>query len=613
MASDPGLLVPDPSLVGQIASATPEDQQIVAALEGYRAEAEQARKGGPNSRDEKWAENLDLYWGRYNFADKAAWQSKEVMPEVSSFVDRFAAALKEALVATGSEGFYSVNDPTDKERDLAKAVKRVTDVWLSICGRNQNGQILSFPAVFEEQMKLGAIMACSAVVTWKNDVKDGRVALEAVDPRKVWIDHTYRNLYRLRRVELDRHQLYAMAKQKDKKGKPLFNLPEIVRLLGHLTAEATSEAEALTGSGAHVSSSRAPVILDEYMATVLGPDGTPITERGLFVMANGQFLIRGPEKNPFWHGQDWLVYAPLVTTPLSVYGRSYMEDFGSIAKTFNELTNLILDAVFTSAIKAFAVAPGMLVNPQQAAEGIWPSKMFLLEDGVRPQDFFAQLDMGGLPAEAVSVWQALKREMQEAAGVNEIGMGQFAPNSRTSATEVVETQQSSSALVRSVAQTVETRFLDVALDLMWKTGIQHAKAGDRALKDAAGSDLWPALIGQRRELAARPITFQARGISTLIRKSRMLQALLRVLQIIGSNELLLREFLKVADMQRLVELLFELSDIDLRKLQVSEREALIRQVTEPLGAAQERAGSVKGPASDATKQEAGSIAASMGV
>lgn len=569
--------------------------EIVTALTGYYNEADNNRKGGPNPRDEKWRQNTDLYWGRRDFSRKATWQSRAVMAEVPAYVDRFAAALKESLIASPG-GFYTVADPADKENDLAQSVKRITDVWLSRTGRNQVGSILAFPAVFEEQMKLGALMSTAAAVIWKGDTAHGRVAIEAIDPRFVWLDHTFRNLYRIRRIELDRHDLAAMAKEKDGRGRPIYNLPEVEKLVGSLNSQDQAYRQEVAGHGMQVSTGRSPVTLDEYIATVVDSQGEVIADRALMVVANNRYLIRGPEKNPFWHGQDWMVYAPLVTAPLSVYGRSYMEDFGAAADTFNELTNMILDAVYTSSLKAFAVVPGMLLNPNQLAGGITPNKLFHLEEGYKAEDFMKAIDLGNLTADSVKVWEAMKNELSEAANMNEIGIGQFAPKGRTSATEVNQTQQSSSALIRSIAQTVETRWLDPVLDRVWKTGLQHASPNDPMLKAAAGEEMYRALIGRRRELISRPITFQARGISQLIRRSDTLKSLLGLMQVISSNEILAQEFLKVVDLEKLAVKLFELSGIDITSFQLSERDKAIRSVTEPLQGAQAAAQEQGGPA-----------------
>ena len=558
-----------------------DPDRTTAILTSYIQEAEQARRSGPNPRDAKWEENLDLYWNRHDFSDKLDWQAKETLAEVPNFVDRFAAALKEALVAS-PEGFYTVVDPADQEHDLTRAVKRVTDVWLSRCGRNMSGHLLGFDSVFEEQVKQGALTAMCSATVWRDDVPGGRVAVEAVDPRNVWLDPTYRGLYRIRKIEIDAHNLAELA---DRKGG--FDKEAIEELQVKLDAE-RYEREQSTGHGQDTGqTTRQPVQLHEVYGTVLESNGEVLARNALTVLANGKSLVLPSRKNPFWHGKDWVVYTPLITVPMSVYGRSYMEDFGCISRAFTHLTNLILDAVYTNSLNVFAFVPEMLRDPSQGLD-VHPGKIFELNtDFGQPKDFMHSLELGGVSRESVEVWQALKNELREAAGLNEIGLGQFAPKGRTSATEVMETQASSSAIIRSVAQTIEGSYLNTVLDLVWKTGLQHAKADDRMLKAAAGAELWPALIGQRRELIEHPVTFQARGISTLINRGQMLRNLLQLLQVLASNEMLLQAFMQVADMEALVNRLFELSNIDIQKVQATERQKMIRAITEPM---EQRAG-----------------------
>lgn len=565
------------------------DDEVVEILEGYRQEAENARKTGPSSRDKKWNEHNDLYWNRHDFSQKASWQAKETMPEVPTFVDRFAGSLKEALTAT-PKGFYTVEDDTDEGGDLVGAVKRMVDVWLQRIGTNQVGQPMAFPGIFEEQMKMGAMMACSALVNWKDDVKGGRVAMETVDPRSVWLDHTGRGLYRVRRLELDKHDLMKMATMRDGRGRPVYNLEAMEALVASISEDARQERERLSGTGQEITSNRAPIELHEYRASLLNPDGTLASDSGLSVVANRKFLIRGPERNPFWHGQDWLLFAPLVTVPLAPYGRSYMEDIGPISHAYTELTNLILDAVTMSSMKAFLLNPTALLEPSQAKTGIQPNKVFLVEDGVDlERGVIREINLGSLDPSAMSVVQLLTNKLSEAGGQNEVGLGQFAPNSRTSATEIVESQQGKGALVLSVASNVEMRFLNPALDMIWKTGLQHASANDPALSRAVGRELWASLHRHRKELIQRPVTFSARGISTLIHKSRRLRALMSALQILGANEILMREFLQRTDPGRLSELILDLLDVDVSKLQASEREQMIRGLTEQVGARREQA------------------------
>src|SRR5262249_55554242 len=157
---------------------------------------------------------------------------------------------------------------------------------------------LDFSTVFEEQMKLGSLMACSAIVTWKWDTPDGRVAIETVDPRFVWLDHTYRNLYRIRRVEIDRHEFKNMVLEKDRSGKHIWNIPKTNRLiLGQSNVEYNSLVSGqdvydqaykmeLSGHGQTVMTSRHPIVMDEYIATVVGPNGEVLADKSLMVVAN---------------------------------------------------------------------------------------------------------------------------------------------------------------------------------------------------------------------------------------------------------------------------------------------------------------------------------------
>jgi hypothetical protein len=273
---------------------------------------------------------------------------------------------------------------------------------------------------------------------------------------------------------------------------------------------------------------------------------------------------------------------------------------------------MILDAVHTSSLKVFVTVSEMLRNPEQLNTGLSPGKVFdidPLQAGFSdPKLFLQTLDLGSLSSDAVTVWQAMENALKEKAGQNEIGLGQFAPHSRTSATEVSETQQSSSALVRSIAQTFEQRFIEPLLDLTWKTGIQHVRKDDRRLAQAAGLEMFGALMANRKELVSHPLTFQARGISTLIAKGNKLRGLLQILQVIASNEVLLQQFFAVADPGKLISLLFDLSNVDMRRVMMTEREMALQGIKQAFS--QGGAGTASQPAAP---DAAGEAMAAMGV
>jgi hypothetical protein len=599
------------SVVGDIPFTIPAQTQdkadLLKSLNGYKMEATNNRRSGLNPRDDKWRMNLDMYWNRYDFSDKADWQSQNVMPEVPGFVDRFAAAMKDAMVSTPN-GFYNVTDPYDTEQDICNSIKAMTDVWLSTAGRNQVGQLLDFSSFFEEQMKMGAMMNCSGVVLWKKDVPGGRVAVESVDPRFVWLDHTYRDLYRIRRTEVDAIEIARMGKSTSSRGKPIYNTDEMSRLVGSLVMDQQRKKE-LTGIGQEVSSERKPIILDEYIASVMDDKGNITMDNEVVVVANDGYIIRGPEKNPFWHGKDWLVYTSMMPVPLSPYGRTYMEDFASLAKVFNDLTNLILDATYMSSMNAYAMVPSMLKDPTQVNSGVWPNKIFQLEEGMTAKDFMSNIELGTLNEGAINIWQSIKGELSTAAGMNEISMGQIPDKTHISANATAGAQQSASSMLRSIAQTVETRFLDPMLDLIWKTGLQNVKQSDSRMYEAMG-DMGPALIGQRRELIKRPITFQARGISQLIQKQQQLSALLNLMQVLNQNPQLMQAFAQRLDMNKFIDLLFQLSNVDISKIEISARQQMINNITQPF---QQAAAGGPGGSPTGVQNMAGAMTQGMGM
>lgn len=592
------LMAPDPSIdpAQQDPQATREatKDEILQVLLSYKREAEEARRGGPAGRDEVWEDNWNLYWSHMDYSDKADWQNTDVMPEAPQFVDRWAAAMREALNQPGE--WYSIQDPGDPDNDLRPHIKRFMEWLIGRAGTTPDGHPTDFNAIFEDLMKLGAIMSVSATVTWQADTPDGigRVAVDATDPRQVWLDHTGRGLYRLRTYEIDKHELLRRAQMVDGAGQPIYDIQAISELNRQERMEREEEQETSSGHGQQQSSSREPITIDEWLATVVLEDGTVAADRALIVVANERQIIRGPEQNPFWHQQDWVVYTPMVTVPFSVYGRSYMEDWSSVARAFIELTNLILDGVYTSTLNAYALVPEMLEDPTQLQEGVTPNKAFTLEEGSRAQDFFKEIELGSLPAESITVWQGLKSEMREGAKLSEIALGQVPPKGDITATEVSAVQQSTSALVRSMARTVEARALEPTLTLMFQTGLQHVNFADPRVQQELGPQTAQMLAARRAEFQQRSIKFRVRGISSLVDRQQKLNNLISALNTIGSSDLLAREFFSTYSASQVMEEMLRLYGVDTLDLQPTEREQRIREIIRMQEQMQEQAAAAGG-------------------
>lgn len=556
-------------------------QEVINVLQGYANEAENARAGGPNPRDGIWEANWDRYWGRYNNSGKAAWQSTHVMPEVPVFVDRFASALREALDRASE--WFTVTDASGKPSALTVHIVKTLKVILSRCSRTPDGQVADFSAIFEDQMKLGSIMACCVSITWESDIDapDGWARVSTVDPREVWFDPKGRGLYRRRKYEIDKYELLHIAREADDGGDMIYDIEEISELISEEDIDIQQNRRRSSGSGQDLieGSGRKPITMEEWLCTIIMPDGTVIAQNALIVVANGKFMIRGPEENPFDHKRDWIIFAPMISVPLSIYGRTYMEDWSDVADAYVELTNLILDGTYTSTMKAFVANPDLLDDPTQLAEGISPNKIFEVSEDIDTLTrFIAEIDLGTLPAESFKVWQALKEELREGAKLSEIALGQLAPNSRTTATEIVTSSQSGSASIRSIARTIETRWVEPTLDRVWKTSLQHMDF--MTIADIIGIEVAQMFNERRDEFLESSFQIRVRGISGIIDRQQRLQNLMSAISVIGSNEFLAKELFSQLSPARLMDTLFSLFNIDKEELVITERERLIQQLTQ---------------------------------
>ena len=560
--------------------------QIVEILNGYRLEAENSRELSRGQRDRTWEDNIDLYWNRFDFSQKQNWQANEVLPEAPQFVNRFAATMRQSLTRDGE--FFTVEHPADPNGDISGVVKKLMNMFLDRCGRNATGHPVEFGSVFEDIMKLAAMMAACSAVTYKERDGEGYVAVDVVDPREFYLDPTGRGLYRFKRTYMDLHELDALAQLKNGKDKFIYNVENIEKLQSFGSTEDKEDREKLADHGMEETSTREPIRIDEYLCDLVDNQGNIRFTNYLFIVANDQHLIRGPEKNPWWHKRDWVVFAPAISVPLSVYGKTYMEDWSKLARTFNELTNLILDAVHTNSMNAFIAKPTALEDPDQLEEGIHPNKIFYAEEDEDLKQVIQALELGKLPPEAITMWQAIKKELQEGALFSEIALGQLSRGEKT-ATEISESQQGSATTLQSIAKNIETNHLEPTFQLIWMTGLQHLHKMKDQVIAAVGEPAYEMLIARRKDFIKDKITFKVDAISGLIDRNEKFKKLMSLLQIISSNELLLKTFMEQTDASVLLRKIFQLNGLDLKELQPTERQGQVAGIVDQSGRANEAA------------------------
>jgi len=535
-------------------------------LLGYLEEGRAGRNSGTNPRDDVWRNNVEQFWSRYDFADKAPWQAREVMPQVQNSCERFSSTLRSALKAAGE--FYEPKDPSDPNGTLTPIIRKVLDFYLDRCGKNSSGHNVGFDHVFGQIMLGGTLKANCASVTW--DHKRRMLSIEAVDPSEVWLDPTGRNLYRIRERKQDFHQLRKLKALKDSKGKPIYHAPALERLrfLGGSRAstdDIAHDKDRMSGGAHEISSARRPVRLHEFVCDIVNADGELLAENQLVTMANETEIIRGPEPNPFWHKKDWVVFAPMLDLPWTVYGKTYVESFAQLASTFTELTNLLLDGIRTTTMKAFMVYPEALQDPTQLNDGVSPNKVFIgnSEDWDPSKPFIQEVDLGSLSRESFVMWEGIKNQLMEAASENEIALGQLAPKSGTTAFEIGKADEGSNSIMSNIATDVESTTISPILELAWMTILQHMDPdADPELAALLGPDWSQVFKLRRKELRDANFQIHVSGITGLMKRGQVARALLGALNVIGSNQLLVQAFQQQHSLPKVIAQILRGAGID---------------------------------------------------
>lgn len=579
-----------------------DKSMLVHVLQTWNNESEDGRR----RRDDQWTENWNTYWQKYDFSNKAPHQFRMTLPEGTMFVERFSAAMKEALVRAGE--FFTVEIPAAMRPrdpysgDLGIFIRTVINYWLDRCGQWLPDGAKNFNAVFEDAIKNGSLMLMALSVTWEEVTRDvvtydavggietdpetglkrigpprglgrerraiGQVAIKVEDPRRIWFDPTGRGLYRRRRYTLDGWQLQKLKEQKNSKGQPVWDAEAIDRLgpSGGVDYRHELERQDTTQEmQQHANKIRRACTIDEYLCNVLDWDGKLLMENALVIMADSKEIIRGPEPNPYLHGRDWVIATPLIRVPGFPYGRSFMEVWGSVVAAYTEFFNVMLDSALRAAVNAQAGDITQFEDPSQVQNGIAPGTFLQTVEGADPRILLTEVSLGRFYPELTNVLSHLKSVAQEGAAMNDIIMGQVVPGRRT-ASEVQQISQSAAALIRSMAQTIEDNLLSSCLEMVWYTSLQYMDATNSPdLVDSTPEELrWvldlPAEV--RKQMFAGQITVKVRGISGLMARELQRQAMLTATGIVFQSRDVTQIALQNFDVLNFVKKIFDGFGVD---------------------------------------------------
>jgi len=554
-----------------------EDSEIISLLSSYFDEAENVRETGFNPRHEVWEENLHAFWMRKSFEDKLEWQSAEISASVANFVERFAALHRQALTQTPD--WVSVKDLQDETGQYSAFATKLTRLALDFAGTNASGHPVPFEHIFGNLCQTGALMKMVAAVNY--DPRNGRVAVEQVDPRQCYWDPTGRGLYRVRFWEADKETLLRQAELLDSEGNPIYDKEAIEGLVAHHDRDIVANREDSSGQGQSMTSVRTPILIKEWLVDLIDRKDNDTTkrkvrERQLVVIANDSVIIRGPESNPWWHGKDWIVGHPVLQAPLSpVDGRTYVELFRSAVATNENVMNRIID-IASMNMNAFEVNPDVLDNPEQIEFGIAPNQTIIRSEDANPGERgISVIEMGRtIGADLMNLWEATKQEAQEAAAQSDISLGQSVQSGETTATEVQASQQGASALNNSISMDIDLGFLGPIAELVYFTALQKVGPESPGIWNGLTKDEQAMLLSRRDEFKQRPLAIRASGLTKAVEKGQRTRGLLGALNVIGGNPQLLQSFISEYSMSKLLTVILKDFGVDAEELRLSQQEKI---------------------------------------
>ena len=546
-------------------STVPSDDATLAFFKHVYSAADEARR----PREVVWKQAWDLYNGQYDWSGKSVWQSKVNISLVRQAVDRAAATFRRALVRM--RNFFGVEAESRVGYQQGLFTRSLLDYWLDRAG---------FIREFTSALKVGLITSTIIMKVWweycwVNDLTleateervprvefgletgyetrttqkpkrrqklVGKLGLRAVDPFKFWVVPGSEGRFVIERTDALLADLEEMAR------KGIYESAAVGRLLPTVSAGNTNEQEEADRKGEMPATNKTHfmkmVALYHYWGDVFDEDGKVLMRDCTFTVAGSPSgdpieLIRKPRPNPFFHGSAPYVMGTPYVVPFSTYNRGIVEDVAGVATMITELSNLIADGAMFDAIKAFEIDVDQLYSQAEAADGVFPGKIFRkkgLSAGPVDKPLVRAIDVGKLPNEALAALSYFDGVFQKGTQVTEFVTGSAGRKS-TTATEVsTKTAQALEGL-DDAARTVEETVLEPLLDLGAKTIYQfHTDyAMPRLVENfPQASMLMRTLSPAERYIlmaADEGFRFKARGISVMIDKQQGLEKVGQFLQI----------------------------------------------------------------------------------
>jgi hypothetical protein len=604
------------------------DEQVLRAVRSYKEEARQARETRMRTNERNWA----AYYGDSTDTHKLPGQAREVVPKVSESVEALAAFVKRSL--TDFQAWFSVTVPTASPIP-ATVVQKAIQVVLDQQQQLDESRV-NFPTLMSDAMKVGSLGALMIFkvshypylkrrfvaerglqvlpVPGQPPQRQPRdqlvpveqpmsaVVLDLIPPEDYYPDPSGRNLYVIHTVERDLEEVQTMADL------GAYDPQVVAQLQSDFQEQEFQSFRAWSRNQDESSppSFRKKVVLDECWATFLDDTGRAVLRNAVATVANDKYVIRPPVPNPYWHQQSPFVDAPLIRIPFSTWHKAVQDNAVSLNNAQNELLNLIIDGGYEAVWGVRQMHLDWLEDPTQVQDGISPGDTLLLKQEVPANaKVLERVTTGGVPQDALAVYNILDREYNAAAMVNDVKMGML-PEKSVKATEIVAAEQHSASTFDGMVKDIEDTLIEPLLWKIWLTVLQFLDDFSAEGVIAAIGERWAYVLAsmspaQRYAQFAGVCQFQASGLSATLARGKDLQKLLAFVDVGMRSPFLAQTFIENYSAKKYLDRILQTMNLDPESLELSPEEKVkqmqqaaqmqaMGQQAQPGGGAQEVAG-----------------------
>src|SRR5262245_17496616 len=407
------------------------------------------------------------------------------------------------------------------------------------------------------------------------------VVLDLIPPENWFPDPTGRGLYKIHGdLECDLEEIQTMADL------GAYDPDVVDQIAADFAAQEYESFRAWSRNQDEASppSFRKRVVLDEFWGTLLDDSGRAVLRNCVCTIANDRYVIRKPTPNPYWHQQSPFVEAPLIRIPFSTWHKAVQDNAVSLNNAQNELLNLIIDGGYEAVWGVRQLHQDWLEDPTQVQDGIAPGDTLLLRQEVPANaKVLERVTTGGVPQDALAVYNILDREYNAAAMVNDVKMGML-PEKSVKATEIVAAEQHSASTFDGIVKDVEDTLIEPLLWKIWLTVLQFLDDFSASEVIAAIGERWAYVLSsmtpaQRYAQFAGVCQFQASGLSATLARGKDLQKLLAFVDVGMRSPFLAQTFIENYSAKKYLDRILQTMNLDPESLELSPEEK-VKQMTQ---------------------------------